>query len=80
MVGPNFTIFEDITMFDIVWKCVSAHKSHPGPGEPGDSWAFFTVERRAPTSTSNPTNSTPVPMIATFDWEYFSAKFTCDYD
>lgn len=83
MAGPGFTIFEDVTTFDIVWKRVSDNKEQLDPGEPGDSWAFFTVERAPTPASSSATqgpSTSPVPMIVTFDWDICSAEFSCNYN
>lgn len=81
MASPSFTIFEDITTFDIVWNRISedSFEVQTGPGEPDEG--MFTVKRASPPSLSSPTPSTSsIPMIATFIWEQFSAEFACDYN
>ncbi|CAD6583888.1 MAG: hypothetical protein ASARMPREDX12_001476 [Alectoria sarmentosa] len=81
MASPTFTIFEEITTFDIVWQRISedSFEVQTGPGEPDEG--MFTVKRASPPSLSSPTPSTSsIPMIATFTWEQFSAEFACDYN
>lgn len=85
MATPSFTIFEDITIFDVVWVRVSDDLSvgPTGPGQLDDEYGTFTVERAPPAASSSTSQipSTPsIPMIATFDWGHWSANFACNYD
>ena len=88
MATPNFNVFEDDAIFDVIWKRVSKNEDEQtGPGEREDDGQFQV--KRAPqpasrTTTQNPSTSF-VPMIATFlnendDATFYEATFTCEYN
>ncbi len=82
MTDPNFVIFEDDTTFDVVWKRVSEEDEAPtGLGQLEDH-GTFTVTRAPPPASSSSTqvsSASSIPMIATFTWENFGARYACVY-
>ena len=84
MATPSFTSFEDITTFDVVWMRVSndQDEGQKAPGELEND-GVFTIKRASPPASSSTTqisSTSPIPMIATFIWDQFEAKFTCKYN